>query len=289
MSQNADKLLDDEKVTTYTKDTNVVDPSLIAVWRSLREIWNHRWLIWVTFKKEFVGQYKASALWAVWSLVMPLIPLTAYLFLVFIRALNVKGGVPYPVYILSGMTFWLILSEGVTSSMSAIDKERAVLTKVNIPLIAVMMSGYGKVCANTLIRLPFLILVLFIYKIVPPPIAFLFPIVLLPLIFLGLGFGIIFGMFAAMIQDAQNAVGVLLRYGMFLCSVVFPMPTTGWLGVINRVNFFNHLIVGVRDFLLTGSFTDPVGYIAGSAISVLIFVIALKWNHSLQYLVREAL
>ncbi len=289
MSRTAKNLLDSEKVTIYNRNTNLGVPTIKAVWFSLREIWFYRWLIWVNFKKDFVGQYKRSSLAIAWTIVMPLIPLTAYLFLAFIRALNVTSGLPYPVYIISGMTIWLILSEGITSAMGAVNKERSVLTKVKIPLITVIIAGYGKVCANTLIRIPFLVLVFFIFQIFPPPITLLFPFVLLPIIFLGLGFGIIFGMIGAMTQDAENAVAVMMRYGMFLCSVVFAMPIDGLAGTLNRLNIFNHLVVGLRDFLVYGTFSDPSGFAAGAVISVLVFIIALRWNYSLEYLVREAL
>ncbi len=281
--------LDRENVTIYNRNTNLGVPTLKAVWFSLRDIWFYRWLIWVNFKKDFVSQYKRSSLVILWTVIMPIIPLTAYLFLAFIRALNVTSGLPYPVFIISGMTIWLVLSEGVTSAMGAVNKERSILTKVKIPLITVIIAGYGKVCANTLIRLPFLVLVFVIFKITPPPVSLLFPLVLLPAILLGLGLGIIFGMIGAMTQDAENAVAVMMRYGMFLCSVVFAMPTEGVIGTLNRVNIFNHLVVGLREFLIYGSFSDPSGFIAGSVISVLVFVIALKWNYSLEYLVREAL
>jgi lipopolysaccharide transport system permease protein len=289
MSRTVEKPLNNEKVTIYNRNTNLGVPTIKAVWFSLRDIWFYRWLIWVNFKKDFVGQYKRSSLAIMWTIVMPLIPLTAYLFLAFIRALNVTSGLPYPVYIISGMTIWLILSEGITSAMGAVNKERSVLTKVKIPLITVIMAGYGKVCANTLIRIPFLVLVFIIFHIYPPPITLLFPLVLLPIIFLGLGFGIIFGMLGAMTQDAENAVAVLMRYGMFLCSVVFAMPTDGLAGTLNRLNIFNHLVVGLRDFLVYGTFSDPSGFAAGAVISVLVFIIALKWNYSLEYLAREAL
>jgi lipopolysaccharide transport system permease protein len=289
MPDKVDSPLMDERVTIYNRDTNFGLPTLKAVWFSLREIWFYRWLIWVNFKKDFVGQYKRSSLAILWTVVMPIIPLTAYLFLAFIRALNVTSGLPYPVFIISGMTIWLILSEGITLAMGAVNKERSVLTKVKIPLITVIIAGYGKVCANTLIRIPFLVLVFIIFKIVPPPVTLLFPFVLLPIIVLGLGFGIIFGMLGAMTQDAENAVAVMMRYGMFLCSVIFAMPTDGLMGTLNRLNIFNHLVVGLRDFLVHGSFSDPSGFAAASAISVLIFIIALRWNYSLEYLVREAL
>ena len=220
---------------------------------------------------------------------MPVVPLTAFLFLAFIRALNVKGEMHFAVYIIAGMTFWLIILEGINFSMEAVQSERNVLTKVNIPLIAVTMAGYGKVFFNTLIRLPILILVFVIYKITPNPNIFLFPLFLIPLMLLSLGLGIIFGMLNVMMQDAKNAVAVLLRYGMFACSVIFPMPTDGVIGGINRINFFNHLIVGVRDFIVFGSMSDPAGFFASSFISLLIFIIALRWSYSLQYLVREAL
>jgi lipopolysaccharide transport system permease protein len=279
----------DLNITVYHKDYLISD-SLITAWRkTLQAVWRNRWLIWVNFKKDFFSQYKQSGLGMLWSLILPIIPLSVYLFLGYVRVLNVKGGMPFPVYMITGMTFWLLLREGIISGMKAIQKDRGILTQINTPLIVVILSRYGNVCANTLIRLVFLIFILFFYKIIPNPNIILIPFILIPLVSLGLGLGILLGIFNSTNSDIENLSTTFLRYGMFLSSVIFPMPTKGILGAVNNINIFNHLIVGLRDFVVLGQFQYPVHFGASSAICLSIMFLSIKWQHTLQYKVKGLL
>jgi lipopolysaccharide transport system permease protein len=277
------------KVTIYNSNAALADSLLIAWRKTIKDVWKHRWLIWVNFKKDFFSQYKQAGLGMLWSLIMPIIPVSAYIFLGYLRVLNVSGGMPYPVYIMTGMTFWMLLREGISSGMSAIHRDRAILSKINIPLIAVILSRYGNVCANTLIRIFFLIIMMVFFRVIPNLNVILLPFVLLPLIFFSLGMGILLGIWNSVNTDIQNTVNMILTYGLFVSSVIFPMPTKGFLGLLNSINVFNHLIVGVRDFLIFGNFQYPVEYLFSSLMSISILILAVKWQHSLQYKVRNLL
>jgi lipopolysaccharide transport system permease protein len=279
----------DLNITVYHKDYLISD-SLITSWRkTLQAIWRNRWLIWVNFKKDFFSQYRQSGLGLLWSLIVPIIPVSAYLFLGYVRVLNVRGGMPFPVYIITGMTFWLLLREGIDSGMGAIQRDRGILTKINTPLIVVILSRYGGVCANTLIRFVFLIFILFFYKIIPNPNIIIIPFIVLPLVGLGLGLGILQGIFNSANNDITNVSNMFLRYGMFVSSVIFPMPTEGILGLVNNLNIFNHLIVGIRDFVVLGQFQYPAHFGAASAIGLCIMFLGVKWQHTVQYRVKGLL
>ena len=78
-------------------------------------------------------------------------------------------------------------------------------------------------------------------------------------------------------------------YGMFVSSVIFPMPTEGILGLVNSLNIFNHLIVGIRDFIVLGQFQYPALFGASSAIGLCIMLLGVKWQHTVQYKVKGLL
>jgi lipopolysaccharide transport system permease protein len=279
----------ESNITVYHKDYLISD-SLITAWKkTLQATWHNRWLIWVNFKKDFASQYKNSGLGLIWSLIMPIIPVSAYLFLGYLRVLDVRGAMPFPVYIISGMTFWQLLREGITSGMGAIQQNRDVLAKINMPFIVVILSRYGSVCANALIRFVFLIIVLFFYNLIPGPSIILIPLVLLPFVCFGMGLGIFLGIFNSANNDVGNVTNIFLTYGMFASSVIFPMPTEGLLGLVNNLNIFNHLIVGIRDFIVLGQFQYPVHFATSSAIGVCSMLLAIKWQHTVQYRVKGLL
>jgi hypothetical protein len=82
---------------------------------------------------------------------------------------------------------------------------------------------------------------------------------------------------------------MFLTYGMFTSSVIFPMPTDGILGLVNSVNIFNHLIVGIRDFIVLGQFQYPVHFAASAVIGICFMLFGVKWQHTVQYKVKGLL
>jgi ABC-type polysaccharide/polyol phosphate export permease len=110
-----------------------------------------------------------------------------------------------------------------------------------------------------------------------------------PLVALGLGLGILLGIFNSANNDIANVSKIFFRYGMFLSSVIFPMPSEGAIGLLNNFNIFNHLIVGIRDFLVLGHLQYPAHFGVSSAIGLGIIILSIKWQHTVQYRVKGLL
>lgn len=277
------------KVTIYTPDICIKDSLKIAFKETIKNLKTNRWLIWANFKKDFFSKYNQSGLGKFWAIILPIIPVSAYLFLGYVRVLNVKGGMPFPVYMIIGITFWQLLSGGIQGGMKAIKQEKNIINKINMPIIIPISSKYGNIAADTIIRMIFLSCVLFYYRMqIHWEIIFL-PIILIPLLLLCFGAGIILSVLNIVTNDVENIVKIALTYGMWLSSVVFPMPTEGVLANINTINIFNHLMVGIRDFIIFGHFRFPIHYLIASAFCVIVFIISIKVQHSLQYKIKGLL
>ena len=109
------------------------------------------------------------------------------------------------------------------------------------------------------------------------------------LICFGFGLGILLGIFNSASSDIANVSNMFLTYGMFASSVIFPMPTEGILGLVNCLNIFNHLIVGIRDFIVLGQFQYPAHFAASSAMGICFMLLGVKWQHTVQYKVKGLL
>lgn len=270
-------------ITIYNKDTRLKSSISEAFHSLFHSAWSYRWLIWRSFKKDFSTPYKQSFFGIGWSFIMPMIPVTAYLVLVLMGVLDTRAGMPFFIYVAIGMTLWLFLSGGIHSVMNGIQSEKGVITKVKFPLVVVILSGFGKVCSDTLIRLLFVVFAFAFYRIVPDWTIIFAPVVIFPFVLLSMGLGIIIGLLNVVVTDTKNFVEMFLSYGMFICSVFFALPTTGALGAFTRFNIFSQFIVGIREFLVFGYITDLAGYGASSLVAALVFVFALKTLYSLEY------
>ncbi len=88
-------------------------------------------------------------------------------------------------------------------------------------------------------------------------------------------------------NDIGNTVNIFLTYGLFVSSVIFKMPSDGLIGKINQINLFNHFIIGLRDFTLFGYINNPTFFILSSLISILVLCLAIRYQHRMEYIVRE--
>jgi lipopolysaccharide transport system permease protein len=272
-----------ELVTVYNRNTRLKAPVSEAFRTVFHNAWSYRWLIWRFFVRDFTSPYRQSFLGTLWSFIVPMIPVSAYLVLVFMGVLDTRAGMPFLLYVVTGMTFWLFIAGSITSMMNSIQRERAVLTKIKFPLIVVILSGFGKVCSDTLIRFCFVILAFVLYGVVPKWTIIFFPFIMLPVILFSFGTGVIVSLANVVVRDTRNVVEMFLRYGMFLCSVIFAMPTTGLVGAINRFNIFNQFIVGTRELLVFGQINDVPGFLISSLGSVIVFMFSVKALYSLEY------
>ncbi len=275
--------MNNHTITVYNKDTRLNASVLEAFSNVFRSAWSFRWLIWTNIKRDLTAPYKQSFLGIIWSIIVPIIPITAYIFLGLLGVLSVKGGMPFALYIMLGMTVWLIFADGIRSVINRLEGQRGVITKIKVPLIVVILSGFGLVCSDTLIRLLFVVATFVVYKITPSWTLLFLPFLLLPLVLLSFGLGIILSFLNTVIKDTKNIVNMFLTYGMFVSSVIFAMPTTGLLGRINLINIPNHYIVAIRDFMVFGRINNLELYSIASIVSLAIFIFSIKVLYSLEY------
>ena len=71
-------------MTKYSKNDRLNDGILKIILVFYNQILTQKWQIWIAFKKDFVSAYKNTALGFVWSIALPLIPVSVYIFLGYI-------------------------------------------------------------------------------------------------------------------------------------------------------------------------------------------------------------
>ncbi len=194
---------------------------------------------------------------------------------------------PYVFYIALGITLWMFMSKIMRESMMAIKKEKAILTKTNYPLISIVFSKMGEVLTDTMIRIIAVIGIMIWFQITPDPMSFILGLVLLiPIFFFALSTGMVLSIINTIIPDTRRLFDIVMRYGIFLSSVIFPFPVEGILGAINRFNIFNTYINAFRDLIYHGKIFDLslLGYTI--VFTILMTFLAAKIIHYMNYRVR---
>ncbi len=185
---------------------------------------------------------------------------------------------------------WLLMATTIKSVMMSIKKEAAILKTTNFPIFIAMLSQLGIVMFETLIRLIAVAGIMVWFKIeigvtnIPYTLFALASVTVF-----SFAVGMILSILDILIQDTRRVVEIFLRYGLFISSVIFPFPTEGFLGFLNKFNFFNTYVNSIRDFLFYGHTEILSTFIYTTIAGVLLFLIAAKLIYSLDYKVRAYL
>jgi lipopolysaccharide transport system permease protein len=148
------------------------------------------------------------------------------------------------------------------------------LTKINFPREALIVSGIYQALFNAGIKIIIVLAALLLSGIYPGWSLLLFPLSILSLVLAGTAVGLLLTPVGALYTDIGKALPVLMQFFMYLTPAVFPMPTSGWAVAILELNPITPLILTSRDWL-TGYPADYLlGFFLISGFVILLFAMA---------------
>jgi len=277
-------------IKKYTSNYRCDSSIIASVKALLAQAMLYRWQIILSIKKKIFATYQQDVFGLFWSFFMPIVPMTVYMVLAHIKVFKTVDDMPFIYYIGAGMTIWLLMATTIHSMLLAVKSEKSILTTTNFPIFPALLSRLGEVLHDTAIRLVVVIFIIIAYKIDVSFFSILFALVsLVPAVIFALGVGMMLSILDIIIQDTRRVVLLVLRYGLFLSSVIFPFPETGIPGFINSFNFFNTFVNATRDILHHGSIDYLSTYIYTSIAGIVIFAMAAKLIYTMDYKIRAYL
>ena len=231
----------------YQKENNLHLGKLLT--DSLKDIRQSRFLSYQLAKRDIQAQYRQSYLGIIWAFVTPLATAFVWIFL------NSSGtvlltdtGIPYPVYAFSGTLLWSVITEAINSPMSSTNSAKGILSKINFPKEALVMSGILKLLFNSSVKVILLLIFIFFYGVGFNWSLLLFPFVL----FAGIFFGTTLGLFITPLGILYKDIGKMITFGlqflMYVTPVVYAIPKSGIMKTVMEWNPFTPIILTARDF-----------------------------------------
>lgn len=190
------------------------------------DIWCHRYLLGQLIKRDVLLRYRGAMFGVLWIFLSPLLMLAIFAF-VFGQIFQSRWPQQH-----TGMPFWLILyvglivfnvfAEAVSRSPSAVRGYPSYVKKIIFPveILPLVSLGAGLVHGtfNFLILLAALILTSnFHYSL------FLFPLLLIPVLLLTLGFSWFLAAWGVFIKDMTQIVPLFVQMLMFVSPVFYPV------------------------------------------------------------------
>ena len=212
-----------------------------------QDLWAGRELAWRLTVRDISSQYRQSALGVLWALINPLTTTAVWLFLSTSRLVQVADtSLPYPVFVFTGTLLWSILVDSFNAPLGQVNGNKALLTKINFPREALILTGIYQTLFNAAIKLGILLLVLPFLGVHPGWGGLLIPVGILALVLTGTALGLAITPIGLLYGDIGRGIPLITQFLMFLSPVVFPLATTGWTGTLMRLNPLTPLILNAR-------------------------------------------
>jgi len=94
-----------------------------------------------------------------------------------------------------------------------------------------------------------------------------------------LGLGFIISILNAIVRDTGNLLSVVVMLGMYVTPILYAKPTIGLLARITHYNPMYYLACSGRDLVLTGTLSEPKGFILTCLFALFIFLAGLFIFH----------
>ncbi|MEO1257482.1 MAG: ABC transporter permease [Bacteroidota bacterium] len=215
------------KEATATWDTVITSKAPLFE-LNLGEVWRYRDLLVLFTKRDIAQVYKQTILGPLWFFIQPILT-TGVFTLVFGDLAGIStDGIPPILFYLSGILFWNFFADSLNKSSSVLRDNANIFGKVYfcrlvIPL-SIVANQFVKFCIQLLVFiLAYAYFMSTTAGIQPNYIALLFPVLVLMVAGMALGFGLIITSMTAKYRDLFFLLQFGIQLWMFVTPVIYPL------------------------------------------------------------------
>jgi lipopolysaccharide transport system permease protein len=202
----------------------VITPATPWELPNFHEIWEYRGLLFFLVRRDILVRFQQTVAGVLWVVLQPLIQLLIFyvIFGLFIRVPT--GGIPYPLFFLSGFVVWQFFTQVVNNSSLSLVGNIGVIVKSYFPRLALPLSGVANALVDFIIS--FVVLLVFLLVDGHYPITWrylLLPVLLLLTIVFSSGVGLLFGALMVVFRDMKNLISFIIMIWMYLTPIIYPV------------------------------------------------------------------
>lgn len=231
------------------------------------EILQYRELLGNLVKTEVKLRYRSSFLGFLWTILNPLFFL---LILAVVFSQIMKFQIEnYTIFLLSGLTAWLMIQQTVVIATSSIVNNQGLIKKVYIPKMLFPLSSALARYVDHLILVVILFGFLFFFKMPITASLFFLPIVIILHFLFSLGFSLIAAVLYVRIRDVQHIIAIVFQAAFYITPIIYSVdifPQKYWkIFILNPFYYF------------VQSFRYPVYYGQLPPLNIVLITLALTF------------
>jgi lipopolysaccharide transport system permease protein len=188
--------------------------------------WRYRHFILSSIHTEFRARFVRSKLGGLWMIIHPLAQAAIFaLILAEVMAAKLPGMAnnkfAYAIYLLSGMLAWSLFSEITSRCLTVFIDNGNLLKKMLFPRINLPLIIAGSALVNNLLLLLAILVVFALLGHVPGARFAWMPFLILLTMALGLGVGLLLGVFNVFVRDVGQVVPIVLQLVFWFTPIVY--------------------------------------------------------------------
>jgi lipopolysaccharide transport system permease protein len=199
-------------------------------------------------------QYKQAVLGIGWAVLAPLLSTLVFTFVFGKLAAMPSDGLPYPLFVLSGLITWQFFSRAITLGSNSIVGNSHIITKVYFPRMILPLSAVLSGLMDYVVNLVVLLVLMMIYGLTPGPALMMLPAFVLLATVIGFAFSLWLSALNALYRDIGFMIPIALQAWMFLTPVIYPsgLVPADWTW-LNQINPMTAVVQGARWAVLPGA------------------------------------
>ena len=288
LDPNVDSRIVKYPATVYTPESPLRHPRKF-VRDMIADLWVSRELAWRLFVRDLSAQYRTSLLGYFWVFLPPLVASVPFVYLNSAGIIRIGNTpIPYAAYAMVGAIIWQTFVEALNSPLRSVNAARSMLTRINFPREAILLSGLMQVGFTFAVRLALVIAVFAAFALKPPATSPLFLLGMVSVALTGFTIGLILTPLGVLYGDVQHSLPIASTFLMLITPVLYPVPASGLGAMVASFNPLTPLITTTRDWLTTGAAGQDVGFVIVSVVSAtLLFFAWVSYRLALPHLIAR--
>ena len=234
-------------------------------------------------------QYKQAVLGIGWAVLSPLLSTLVFTFVFGNLAAIPSEGLPYPLFVLSGLITWQYFARAIASGSNSIWGNSHIITKVYFPRMILPLSAVLAGLVDYVVNLTVLLLLMLFYGRTPGVELLLLPVFLALATMMGFAFSLWLSALNALYRDIGFMIPIALQAWMFLTPVIYPtgLVPGGWTWLLH-LNPMTAVVQGARWAVLPDATPpDLLGFAILAAEFVVLFVGGVVTFHKIDAVLAD--
>ena len=238
----------------------IVGPPRAWAALELRELWEHRELLYFLIWRDVKARYKQTVLGGAWAVIQPFFTMVVFSVFFGWLAKIPSGGVPYPIFAYCALVPWMYFANALAASGNSVVLHERMITKVYFPRVLIPLSAVLSGLLDFVVAFVVLVGMIVFYGLVPTSAVWLLPLFVVLATVTATGAGLWLAALNVEYRDVRYAIPFLVQFWLFATPIAYPadLVPAGWRPLLG-LNPMAGVVEGFRWALLgQGDVSGPL-------------------------------